>query len=75
MKLKIASELFSALCPDNAKFYFYEGMSYYYLLDQDRMCQEFAKAKDLCPFLPMAIVDHSLGVKVDCFRPKTTDAR
>jgi len=29
------------------------------------MCQEFAKAKDLCPFLPMGIVDHSLGVKVD----------
>ncbi|MBI1766878.1 MAG: hypothetical protein HYR67_00720 [Bacteroidetes bacterium] len=63
------------LNPSNAKYYFYKGLSHYFLLDETRMCQDFIKANELCPFLPMDIVDNVIGVKVECFKSSQADGK
>ena len=52
--------------PQNAKYYFYRAFCYFKLLDADRMCKEIVKAQSICPFLPLNMVDYTMGFKVDC---------
>jgi hypothetical protein len=56
-----------SLVPDNAKYYFYRALVYYYMLNTDMMCQNMVLAKSLCPFLPTGFVDQKEQIQVNCF--------
>jgi tetratricopeptide (TPR) repeat protein len=56
--------------PKNSKYYFFRANAYYQLLNEQKMCEDLAKAKALCPFLPLGIIDYAQGWQIDCLFQK-----
>jgi hypothetical protein len=54
--------------PENAKYYYYRAICFYYTLDADRMCQDIAIARERCPFLPTEFIDFKERLQVKCLQ-------
>ncbi|MBM3177175.1 MAG: hypothetical protein FJZ78_04130 [Bacteroidetes bacterium] len=54
--------------PTNARYLYTRAVCHFYLKDERKQCENIIKAREICPFIPTAMVDEQLGIMVECFK-------
>lgn len=54
--------------PNNARLLYTRAVCHFYLKDERKQCENILKAREICPFIPTAMVDEQLGIMVECYK-------